>query len=332
MFDAFEEYLDYLDLEEASADATIQKREQTLRHFSAWLRSERDVSEITSISRRDIARYVEHLVDEGYAKNTILAGYYSSVTGALNWAYDGTYVDEEYNNPLDSLRRKAIKKRAKKAVSEDEKKGGDSNKDFLTKAKVYELAEHAPEPSARNELLIKLMFWTGVRVSEVVRIEIGEDGRIDGPNSDIDPEEPSIDIYSEKVDEGRTVSYPRSEINPLMSDWVSHGRLRYKHADELDYLFLGHKGEFTKSGVADVVTRAAENAGIQEVQQVGQDGKEYKRITPHLLRHSHAMFYHNERGVSLDRLKDHLGHHSVDTTEQFYAENTPEKMVDTFGE
>jgi integrase len=117
-----------------------------------------------------------------------------------------------------------------------------------------------------------------------------------------------------------------------MRDWVNHGRLRYKYADELNHLFIGRKGEFTESGATDVVTKAAENMGIQEVKRVAQNGKEYRRVTPHLLRHSHAMYYHNQRGVSLDRLKDHLGHHSVDTTEQFYAENTPEKMVETFGE
>lgn len=327
MLDAFSEYVETLNWE--ASDATIQKRRQTLQDFSNWLRDERDTTEITSVSQEDIGEYIDHLVDEGYAVNTITRSYYSSISTALNWAYGDGKVKE---NPIDKIERRTVKKRARKGMSEDEKKDEVGGKDFLTKEEVYELAEHAPEPSARNELLIKLMFWTGVRVSEVVGITIGDDGRIDGPNSDIDPEDPRITVYAPKTDKPRVVSYPGTEINPLMSDWVSHGRLRYKHADELNYLFIGHKGEFTKSGVADVVTRAAENAGLQEVEKVGQDGKEYKRITPHLLRHSHAMYYHNERGVSLDRLKDHLGHHSVDTTEQFYAENTPEKMVETFGE
>ncbi|MDB2294360.1 tyrosine-type recombinase/integrase [Halorubrum ezzemoulense] len=329
MFDAFEEYLDYLKWDQAAADATIQKREQTLRKFSTWLRDEQDVTAIESVSRRDIGRYVDYLVEEGYAPNTITAGYYSSVSAVFNWAHSDGVIDE---NPIDRLKRQAIKKRAREALSEEEKKNELGGKDFLEKEVVYELAEHAPEPSARNELLIKLMFWTGVRVSELVGITIGDDGQIDGPNSDIDPEEPRITVYAPKTDKPRVVSYPRSEINPLMRDWVSHGRLRYKHADELNYLFIGHKGEFTKSGVADVVTQAAENAGLQEIKRVGKDGKEYNLVTPHLLRHSHAMYYHNEEGVPLDRLKDHLGHHSVDTTERFYAENTPEKMVDTFGE
>lgn len=329
MFDAFEEYLHDLEYLENKQPATIQKRSQTLRDFSKWLREEEDIEEVSSISRLDITGYIDHLADEGYAPNTITAGYYPSISGAVKWAYNDGVLD---NNPMERIERDYIERKAKSNVSVSEKKGEDSTKDHLSKEDVYELAEHAPEPSARNELLIKLMFWTGVRVSEVVRIEIGEDGRIDGPNSDIDPEEPSIEIYSEKTGEGRTVSYPRTEINPLIRNWVSHGRLRYKHADELHFLFLGHKGEFTKSGVADVVTRAAENAGLQETKRVGQDGKEYNRVTPHILRHSHAMFSRNKRGISFDDIKTHLGHQRVETTEEYYAEGDEERMVDTFGE
>lgn len=329
MIYGFSEYIDSLRWEQPTSDATIEKREQTLRDASEWLRDERGVDSVSSISRRDIGRYVDHLVDEGYAPNTIITGYYNSISAALNWAHNDGVIEQ---NPIDRIERKNIKKRAREALSEDEKKKQVGAKDFLTKSEVYELAESAPEPSARNELLIKLLFWTGIRISELVRITIGDDGRIDGPNSDIDPEEPKINIYSPKNDKSRVVSYPRAEINPLMRDWVNHGRLRYKYADELNYLFIGRKGEFTESGAADVVTKAAENMGIQEVTRVAQNGREYKRVTPHLLRHSHAMYYHNQKDVSLDRLKDHLGHASVDTTEQFYAENTPEKMVDTFGE
>jgi len=80
------------------------------------------------------------------------------------------------------------------------------------------------------------------------------------------------------------------------------------------------------------VRKAAENMGIQEVKSTARDDREYNRVTPHLLRHSHAMHYHNEEDVPLDQVKDHLGHANLQTTEDYYAETTAEKIVDTFGE
>jgi len=80
------------------------------------------------------------------------------------------------------------------------------------------------------------------------------------------------------------------------------------------------------------VRKAAENMGIQEIKSTARDDREYNRVTPHLLRHSHAMHYHNEEDVPLDQVKDHLGHANLQTTENYYAETTDEKILETFGE
>lgn len=327
MYDAFEDYLVHLELEREAAESTVDKRERNLQQFGEWL-AERGTAAL-SVSRREIARYVDHLVDEGYAPNTIESKY-GSISAAYNFLYREGRIED---NPIDRIERKAIKNKARNAMTEDEKKDELGPKDYLPKEKVYKLAENAVDPADRNELLIKLLFWTGVRVSELVGIRIGEDGTLDGPGSDInpDPDAPKITVYAPKTGEPRVVSYPAEEINPLLRDWMTHGRLRYKYANESNKLFLGQGGELTKSGVGRAIDLSAQKNDMQEVERVSKDGRKYKRVTPHLLRHSHAMHYHNEEGVPLDTLKDHLGHASTDTTEQFYAEGTEEKIIDAFG-
>lgn len=328
MFEAFEDFLTELEMNKGAADSTIQARRIDLRSFCEWAEGE-GVESADGISRRDVSDYIDHLVDEGFAYNTIVKSKYAALSAALNHASRERFISD---NPMNRIETKAIKKKARRAKSESEKKDEMGSKDYLTKKEVYELAEnHVPDPTDRNELLVKLMFWTGVRISELIRIEIDDDGTLDGPNSDIDPSEPSITVYAPKNDKPRTVSYPRSEINPLLRDWVSHGRLRYKYADKSSKLFLGLKKPITESGVRYVIEEAAKDMGIQEVKRESVDGREYHRVTAHLLRHSHAMYYHNEEGVPLDDLKDHLGHYSVSTTEEHYAEGTKEKMIDTFG-
>jgi integrase/recombinase XerD len=329
MFPEFADYLDHLELEKNAAETTLQTREREVRMFAEWCDSQ-GITDVSDVRRRQISRYVDHLVNEGYAYNTIINTKYSTVAASLTYCYNEGHIDR---NPTERIERDSIKSKARDALSDAEKKDEHGAKDHLSKEQVYELAEeHVPEPTDRNELLVKLMFWTGVRVSELVGIDIGDDGQLDGPNSDVGPEKPTIVVYSPKTDEPRPVSYPRSEINPLLRDWVNHGRLRYKCMSETDRLFIGAKGPLTKSGVKRVINEAAENMGIQEIKRESKDGRQYHRVTPHLLRHSHAMHYRNKEGVSFDDLKGHLGHSSVDTTEQFYAEGTEDRMVETFGE
>lgn len=327
MFDKFDEYMGHLEWEKAVAERTLAVREAELEQFTEWCR-ENGIDAVESVGRRQIGGYVEHAADEGYAVSTIMKAKYATLSACFGYLWREGDIEE---NPLDRLRSSAMKKKARKHIDESEKKEEHGAKDHLTKEEVYELAENVPEPTDRNELLIKLMFWTGARVSEIVQIELDEDGKL-GDGSDIDLEEPRIILYEKKSDEARVVSYPRSEINPLLRDWVNHGRLRYKCADRTNRLFAGHKGPLTESGVGRVVRKAAENAGLQEKKSEARDGREYSRVTPHLLRHSHAMHWHNEEDVPLDTIKDHLGHSNLQTTEEYYAESTTEKIVDTFGE
>jgi|GEM_PF-5290566 len=330
MFDEFDEFILELETDGDISESTENTRERELDFFCEWLEGE-GITDANDVSRGDIIDYVDYLVDEGYARSTIVRAKYASISAAFNYLYRERFVDD---NPVARLQRKGIKAKAEKDMTAAEKKDEElSEKDHLSKEQVYELAEkHVPKPTDRNELLIKLMFWTGIRVSEVVLIDIGEDGQIEGEGTDIDMGSTLIDIYSPKTDSTRQVAYPSEEINPLLRDWVNNGRLRYKYANESNKLFLGRKKPLTESGVGRVVEKAAENMGsIQDTKRTSQDGREYNRVTPHLLRHSHAMHYHNKEGVSLDRLKDHLGHSSVDITEDFYAETTSDALIDTFG-
>ncbi|WP_336327388.1 tyrosine-type recombinase/integrase [Halovenus sp. HT40] len=334
MFPEFEEYL--LDLETGQhsgsgdvSENTIRKRRRELENFEQWVRENRDVTECKNVSGRDVLRYVNHLVDEGYAPNTITNSKWSSVSATFNHLYESNEIEE---NPVGRISRGVVKDKAKAGQSTDERKKHDSGpKDHLTKAEVYELAEdHVPEPRDRNELLVKLMFWTGCRVSEVLNVTIGDDGSLDGPNSDVFPDVPKIQVYRSKSDSVDVVGYKSKELNPLLYDWCRKGRLRYKCSFDTDALFIGRKGELTQSRVNDIINEAAENMGIQESNRESVDGRSYKRVTPHIFRHSCAMYYRNEEGRTLDDIKAQLGHSKAKTTEEFYSEETEERVVELF--
>lgn len=316
MWDEFQKYLEYLEVDKAVAEKTLQSRSRSLEDFTNYCESN-GVDNISEVDRRTISKYIDYLVAEGFAYNTITQERYVSIGAALRFLYREERMDESVMERVDNG---AMKKKARNAMSAQEKKDENEPPAHLSKVEVYELAENVGPPSDRNSLLIKLMFWTGIRASEAELIEIG----------DIDLEAPSISVYSPKTDSTRTVSYPAPEINPELRDWIHNGRLRYKDADTSDRLFLGEKGPINKHRINKVVRNAADTAGHQKEERTTKDGNTRLESTAHILRHSHAMYYLNEEGKNMEDISRHLGHSSLSVTEQFYAQTTDKRLIDEF--
>jgi integrase/recombinase XerD len=316
MWDEFQEYLTYLEVDQAVAERTLQSRRRSLEEFESFCR-DNGIDDVSDVSRRIISKYIDYLVEEGFAYSTIMKERYLSVGAVLRFLYREKLMEESVMERVDN---RAMKKKARNAMTAQEKKNEDGPPPHLSKEKVYELAENVGPPSDRNSLLIKLMFWTGIRASEARLIDI----------ADVDLETPRISVYSPKTDTNRTVSYPAQEINPELRDWMQNGRLRYKDADKSDRLFLGTKGPITEHRINEIVRDAADAAGHQKEQRTTKDGKTRSKSTSHILRHSHAMHYLNEEGKSMEDISQHLGHLSLSTTEDFYAQTTDERLIDEF--
>lgn len=316
MWQTFEEYLTDLEIDKAAAKNTLQSRRRALRDFCEFCESE-GVTDINDVTRRHISQYIDYLVEEGYAYSTIIQERYAGVAAALRWAYRERRIDESV---MERVRTKAMKKKAREAMSTAEKKKENEPPAHLSKEEVYEVAENVGPPTDRNSLLVKFLFWTGIRASEAELLETG----------DIDFQKPSVTVYSPKTDTTRKVSYPREEINPELRDWIHNGRLRYKAADESDRLFIGPKGGITTHRINEIVREAAEAAGHQQEARTTKAGQTRSEATAHLLRHSHAMHYLNVEDTDLEKISKHLGHSKISVTKKFYAESTDESIINEF--
>lgn len=316
MWPEFDKYMTYLDMDKGAAERTLQSRRRSLEDFTDFCESE-GVDELDDVTRRTVSKYIKYLVDEGYAYSTIMQERFLSIGAALRFCYRERLMSDSVMERVD---KDAMKKKARDAMSMEEKKHENKPPTHLSKAEVYEVAENVGAPTDRNSLMVKLMFWTGIRASEAQLIEIG----------DIDFDTPKIEIYSPKTDSTRTVSYPAQEINPELRDWIHNGRIRYKAADESDRLFIGAKGPITTHRINEIVREAAEAAGHQAEARTTKAGNTRSESTAHLLRHSHAMHYLNEEGKELEVISQHLGHSSVSVTERFYAQSTEDTIVNEF--
>lgn len=201
--------------------------------------------------------------------------------------------------------------------SKKEVEGGDAP---LTIAEVRKLVDNVPAPTVRNELIVRLLYQTGIRRSELVRIKL--------PPKHIDRDKRKIQIYGKKTDSPRKVWYQKS-LDQLLNLWINADRNSVLTADESDYLFCTLKSErMSEQTVTDVVTTAAENAGLQKSVYTDKAGHSVNRIGPHTLRKSFGVHFLNDGG-DVSYLRKLLGHTRIETTVNHYLKYSDKELEDS---
>lgn len=177
---------------------------------------------------------------------------------------------------------------------------------FLTQEEVERLIESPEADSAegvRDRAMIELLYATGLRVSELVTLEMA--------NVEIDA---GILSCSGKGSKQRRVPLGRSAISCLQR-YAAARRLLLGGA-ESKRLFVGAGGRaLTRQFVWSMLKRYAEKAGLQGV-------------SPHVIRHTFATHL-LERGADTRSVQAMLGHSDLATT-QIYTHVTGERLRQTY--
>jgi integrase/recombinase XerC/integrase/recombinase XerD len=164
--------------------------------------------------------------------------------------------------------------------------------------------------STRNDAVIALLADTGLRVGELVQLNVEHfdpdegilrlpaDLQKDYPN-DNSPEYVEIELDSETV---------RTLQQYLNTRWK-----------DTEALFPSRQSErMTQQSVRNVVANAAENADIAPFSVKGRGNSSH--VTPHTLRHSVAYrMLNREQGNTLYDVTKRLRHATIQTTERVYS-------------
>lgn len=297
----------FLKKQQAMSQNTYEVRQGNLRDFDQWLSEQgHDLEGVTPWILDD---YFTHQKKEGYAPKTI-KGRWDSINQLFKFLSLRDIVDE---NPIqaDEIERKHYTdSKARKHVENDEPS-------YVTKEEMERLVANVPGPKLRNKLLIRLMWQTGVRSNEVTRIRLSDLSDWNGETQELEPDERSIEVYSKKTGDTRTVYYQDS-LDFLLTEWLNHGyRASFTYAADSEYLFLTRKGpKVHDERVNPIVKRAAENAGIQEELYADKNNHTRYRITAHALRHGHAV-YSLKCGIDIRTISKHMGHESLEMTKRY---------------
>jgi len=154
--------------------------------------------------------------------------------------------------------------------------------------------------SGRDKIVIKLLFATGMRVEELVATKL----------EDVDTVKGEIHLHASrtKTRQYRNVIVPQSVI-PDLEGWIR------SLPEGSMWLFPGRdpSKHISQRWIRMVIDKAARQAGVQRAYATSKAGKTLNIVTPHTMRHLHAV-HALDSGIPLNDLQQQLGHQSVRTT------------------
>ncbi len=165
---------------------------------------------------------------------------------------------------------------------------------FLTKEEIKRL--FCASSAKKSLLIMKLLYSTGLRVSECVNLKI----------SDLELAEGVGWVRKGKGNKDRAIFFPK-----LLSEELN--KYIQTLSENEQYLFPGRNSEHLSTrNIQKIINLAAKKAGIS------------KKVTAHNLRHSFAT--HNlDRGVDIRIIQELLGHSDLSTT-QIYTHVSKEQL------
>ena len=261
-------------------------------------------NETGGVTAGDVEDHLDEMYASGYAENTAngaraaISAFYQTLRQFKNNPADADHINRSWSSTTQ------IKKETRSPVK------------YLPPEEVEALINHVPSPVPRNSLLIRLLYTTGMRRGELCNLRV----------KDVDRENQTITIWTEKSGDSRKVPYPNS-LRQQLANWIDVSRGMIHQSEESEYLFPTKQADkISGETVRYVVTQAAEEAGIQEVYGQDVEGRDRALITPHTLRHSYAV-QAAKNGMRAPFLRDLLGHHDINVTE-IYLQIASEDAVD----
>ena len=269
-------FSDYLRLEQSLSDNTINAYCHDIELFREHLEDSGKSLSVTEITHHDIEDFFAKLFDLGISPSS-QARILSGIKSFYRYLIQEKVCEDD---PTLLVSFPSIGRHIPEVLSYEE---------IVMMLDSIDLSQQFGH---RNKAIIEVMYGCGLRVSEVVSLNI----------SDIYVKDEFVRIIG-KGDKERLVPIGKKTLNELML-YVKGERLHQDIKPKFtDKVFISARGtSLTRQSVFLLVKSLAEKAGIK------------KTISPHTLRHSFATHL-LEGGADLRAVQQMLGHSSISTTE-----------------
>ncbi|MEN8700859.1 site-specific tyrosine recombinase XerD [Bacillus infantis] len=290
MEDRLKDFVHFLLIEKGLANNTIVSYERDLKNYLKFIVKSEGLASLNEVQRVHIVQFLKRLKEQGKSAKT-LARHIASIRAFHQFL----------------LREKACENDPSVHIESPQQER--SLPKVLSMAEVETLLESPSDSShysLRDKAMLELLYATGIRVSELIGLQIGDVHLTMGFVRCIGKgnKERIIPI-------GKTAS-------EAIERYLLHGRPNFVSKSRRDdTLFLNHHGrQLTRQGFWKILKKLAGDAGIE------------KELTPHTLRHSFATHL-LENGADLRAVQEMLGHADISTT-QIYTHVTKTRLKDVY--
>jgi len=283
-----EAFLEYLGRERGFAQNTLEAYQNDLGQFVDFTedygRKRGFPSHWSGVDEELLTAYVIDLKQRGYAPTTV-ARKVSAMKSMFRFlAARGLVKDVPATAPGVSQ----AKRGAPQSLSVDEVQ------------RLMKQTEKSSGPDAiRDRAMLELLYATGMRVSEVVGLNV----------EDVDLDEGWVFCIG-KNSQARSLPLPQGTLN-LLREYIHKARPKMAQNPQEGALFLNRLGQrLTRQGLWQILRSHAEAANLGS------------KVTPRTLRHSTAV-HMLRQGNGLQAVQQQLGHANISTTQIYIQSPAP---------
>ncbi len=281
--DLINDYINYVYIEKKLSINTKDAYKRDLLSFNNYLNNKK----INNIDTKDIKNYIKYLNDSNDKDKTI-ARKIVSIRTFFDYLMMNKIINE---NPCEKIESPKLRKTLPNTLSLD-----DINK--LLNIKANTALEY------RNKAMIELMYDAGLRVSELVNLDV----------NDINLKDCYVRCFGKGKKE-RIVPLGDIAID-ILDKYINIYRSSLLKGYFTDKLFISSYGKgITRQGYFKILKKIAKEQGIN------------KDFSPHTLRHSFATHL-LEYGADLASISELLGHENIKTTQIYTHISNNKKRKD----
>jgi len=288
--EAVNSFLNYLTVEKGFSENTVVAYRNDLYQLASFVEEEaakRDLpTSWANFGRQEMLSYLLNLKERNYAATTVARKVAAAKSFFSFMVVEGNIKD----NPTLNVTSPRVGKSLPKAISYSQ-----------AMLLLEQPAKLATPEAKRDGAILELLYASGMRVSELVSLNLG----------DINVDDGDVRCFGKGHKERIIPIAHRAALT--VKKYLQEARPRLAHDDAEMALFLNARGErLTRQGLWQILKGYAELAGLD------------KEITPHTLRHSFAT-HMLSGGADLRSVQELLGHANISTT-QVYTHITTEHV------
>lgn len=281
-------FIEYLKSEKKMARNSLEAYGRDIAEFMAF-EAERGYTDICTVTGTEIVAFLHKLKGDGKSASTVNRKL-ASVRAFYNYlGREGLVKD----NPTANIKSPKIE--SKKI-------------EYLSVQEIEQLLAAADDSfkGRRDRAILELMYATGMRVSEVIDLDVVDINLRMG-----------FVTYDGSMSRARIVPLGRPARNALQ-EYLESGRpALVRERTDVEALFVNVNGSrITRQGIWKILKEYGEKAGLEA------------KLTPNIIRNSFAV-HMLQNGADLRSLQELMGHEDITAT-QVYLQATKSRIKDVY--